>query len=325
MEPDGPTLAGRWGVIEKYNPTRGDIVGLTQLFYSLGKPKEAVVSAFVKAFQDADPAFKIRDNEHELSVLAGAQLIETLDSAEVAVAEFAALALVSAAAANARPAPLVKDIPEIAVRYLESQSLNRISRVSEDEDSDLRTLFDGLTGLGAPHDGLANELRRWRRQLDVVTEESNMLWWLFSEFSRDERQRWTSFSVPAVSLMAGKELADLTVVLPGPIAAFAFLDRVIKCAKAKTPATVSVEDAVNDVSVEWRQRYAEKNVLPELEAVLPIGYGVKMSLTSTDKNAWVPAFSQGTGIPAGAKIAPNALAYQIFAEALFCRAWKGLQ
>lgn len=326
IEPDGQILAKRLAVIEAYNPTGDDVVSLTQLFYGLGKAKETFTSAFVKVFHDADPAFRTRENSHELSVLAGAQLVDTIERSDVALADLAALSLVSAAASNVRPAPSVKDIPEIAARYLESRSRDRISTFEGDHDAGTRQqLFDALTGLGAPYDALAKELRYLQRQLGVVTEESNMLWWLFSEFSRDEEQRWSNFAVPAVALMAGKELADLTVSLPGPIAAPAFLDRVIKCAKSKPPTTVTIEDAVNGVSLEWRQRYAEKNCPAELEALLPIGYGVRMSLMVSEKNAWVPAFLQGTGISSDAKIAPNILAYQVFIEDLLCRSWKGLK
>jgi hypothetical protein len=326
IEPDGAILAKRWGVIEGYTPTRDDVVSLTQLFYRLGKPKETFISAFVKIFHDVDPAFRTRENNHELSVLAGAKLVEIIEKSDISLADLAALSLVSSAAGNLRPAPSVKDIPEIAARHLESRSRDRISSFEDDDNTGTRQeLFDALTGLGAPHDELAKELRQLQRKMDVVTEESNMLWWLFSEFSRDEQERWASFAVPAVALMAGKELADLTVVLPGPIAALAFLDRVIKSAKSKPPATVSVEDAINGVSLEWRQRYADKNCPSELEALLPIGYGVRASLTASENNAWLPAFAQVAGISSTAKIVPNLLAYQVFIECLLCRSWKELK
>ena len=53
-------------------------------------------------------------------------------------------------------------------------------------------------------------------------------------------------TVPAVCLIAGKELADLTEIIPGPLAAFAFLDRVIKSGRAKRPTACSVIYAVNE-------------------------------------------------------------------------------
>ena len=105
IEPDGETLATRWAVIDAYMPTRDDVIALAQLFYRLGKPNETSLSAFIGAFHKADPAFRMRDNDHELSVLAGAQLVETINRSDAGFADLAALSLVSGAAGNARPGP----------------------------------------------------------------------------------------------------------------------------------------------------------------------------------------------------------------------------
>lgn len=326
IEPIGETLANRWPVVEAFSPSRNDVVSLTALFYQLGKPDETFLTSFVAAFQAADPAFRTRENNHELSVLAGAKLIHIISGSNAGLGDLAALSLVSAAASNTRPGPSVKDIPEIAVRYLAKRSSGRASAIEADvrEAGGQKNLFEALTSLGAPYDELAKEVQQLRRQLGVVTEESNILWWLFSEFSRDEQERWTKFSVPAAALMAGKELADLTVVLPGPVAAYAFLDRVIKCAKPKPPTSVLIADAINAVSIDWRQRYSSRSCPSELELLLPIGHAVKVSLTAPENGEWLPAFTQTTGIAADAKVAPHVLAHQVYVESLLCRSWKGL-
>lgn len=326
IEPQGESLANRWAVVEAFSPSRNDVVSLTELFYQFGKADETFLTSFVGGFQTADPAFRMRENNHELSVLAGAQLIHIIGGSNVALADMAALSLVSAAASNTRPGPSVKDIPEIAVRYLARRSSERASSIHADVRAadGRKDLFEALTMLGAPYDALAKEVQQLRHQLGVVTEESNILWWLFSEFSRDEEERWTKFSVPATALMAGKELADLTIVLPGPAAAYAFLDRVIKCAKPKPPATVLISEAINAVSIAWRERYSSRSCPSELEPLLPIGHAVKVSLTAPQDGEWLPAFTQTTGIPADAKIAPHVLAHQVYVESLLCRSWKGL-
>lgn len=324
MEPDGEILPKRWVGIENYSPDTNGVVSLARLFYRLGKPNDDFLAAFQDVFQKADPAFKMRDNEHELSVLAGADLVDVIERSDSALSDLAALSLVSAAAENLRPRPSVRDIPEIAARYLNERTIGRAETVDE-ESADIKrnkTLFAALSVLGGPHGDLVKELQRLQRELSVVTEESNMLWWLFSEYSRDERQPWTNFSVPAVALMAGKELADLTSVIPGPVAARAFLDRVIRCAKKKPPASVSIKDAINDVTIEWRQKYTSGGCPPELEDLMPISHGAKLSLASPDNDAWLPAFTPATGIKSDASIVPNILAYQIFLETLLCRSWK---
>jgi hypothetical protein len=322
IEPDGEILKKRWSVIDEFDPKRDGVISLAKMFYRLGRPEEAFLSSFIEAFQQEDPAFKIRDNDHELSILAGAQLVDTISRADTKLADLAALSLVSAAASNARKAPSVTDIPEIAARHLTKRSRKRFSSDDYSEGNSKAEFLEALTELGTPYAEVAEELQRLRQQLEVVSEESNMLWWLFSETSRDENQRWNSFSVPAAAVIAGKELADLTVVLPGPIAAPAFLDRTIRSIKTKPPASVSVTKAIGEVSHGWRQSYADKNCPLELESLLPIGYGIKLSLTVLADTSWIPAFTQATGIAANAEIAPHILAYQVFIESLLCRSWK---
>jgi hypothetical protein len=325
ITPDGEILPKRWAAIEEYQPGRDDIVSLARLFCRLGKPNEVFLNAFRASFQKTDPAFPMRDNDQELVVLAGAELVDTIQRSAVNVADFAALSVACAAAQNMRGRPAVVDIPEIAVRYLAERSIDRAVDGDGSDAPSSKPLFAALTALGAPHDGVPKEFERLQRELSVVSEESNILWWLFSEHSRDLKEPWKKFGVPAVTLLAGKELADLTRVIPGPVAATAFLDRVIRCAKSKPPASMLVTDAIKGVTMEWRQRYVSQGCPAQIEELLPISHGLKISLMSPDEAAWVSAFTQGTGIKADVELPPNVVAYQLFLEALLCRAWKAVK
>jgi hypothetical protein len=325
IEPDREILPKRWAAIEEYDPDRAGVVSLARLFYRLGKPNSEFLAAFLGSFQKTDLAFKMRDNDHELSVLAGAKLVDVIEQSEADLADLAALSLVCASGGNLRPCPSVRDIPEIAARYLSERAIKRASLSEESADTGTnKERLAALTASETPQKELAREIQRLQRQLSIVAEESNMLWWLFSEHSRDEQQRWTKFNVPAVALMAGKELADLTTIIPGPIAAAAFLDKVIRCAKSEPPTTVLIRDAMNDVTIKWRQQYANEGCPSELEDLLPMTRAVHLSLASPENNAWLPVFKQGTGISSDAGLAPHILAHQVFLEALLCRSWKQL-
>lgn len=323
MEPNADCLPKRWAAIDEYSPKAGDVVSLAKLFYKIGKPEESFLAAFQSEFQKADPTFKMRNNEQELSVLAGAKLVDVINRSKD-LADLGALSLVCGAAANLRVAPSVRVIPEIAASHLMKGTTERSAVDSKTAETDInRELLMALDAGEAPLPALAKQLRKSDRELAIVREESNMLWWLFSEFSRDEKRRWTDFSVPAAAMMAGKELADLTRVIPGPASARAFLDRVIRCVKAKPPASVLVTDAVNAVTIEWRQKYVDEKRCPtELEDLMPLSHGIKLSLSSPNNNEWFPSFISRTQIPATAKLVPNVLADQMFLESLLCRSWK---
>jgi len=325
IEPDGDLLPKRWAAIEEYQPDREGIVSLARLFYCLGMPNVEFLEKFRKSFQKTDPAFKMRDNDHELSVLAGAELVDVMERAGSDLADLAALSLICASGGNLRPGPSVKDIPEIAARYLSKRAIKRAVVEENTDPGPNKALFEALTALGAPYDGLVKEFQRLQLQLSIVAEESNMLWWLFSEHSRDQQQRWDKLPVPAVALMAGKELANLTTIIPGPIAAVAFLDKVIHCAKSDPPVTVYLKDAINKVTIEWRQQYLHDCCPSELEDLLPFSHGIKLSLDLPKKNEWVPVFTKKTGISDEAKTPPRILAYQIFIEVLLCRSWENME
>ena len=326
ITPNGEILPKRWAAIQEYQPGRDEIVSLAQLFYRLGKPSEEFLNKFRTSFQNVDPAFPMRDNDQELVVLAGAQLVATIESGPINLADLAALSLVTGAAQNMRGSPAVADIPEIAVTYLSKRAVARAANGDGNSNSANELLFDGLTELGTPYDGLPKEFERLQRELSVVSEESNMLWWLFSEHSRDLNEPWKKQSgVPSVALMVGKELADLTRVIPGPISARAFLDRAIRSIKSKPPEAVLVVDAINGVAPEWRQRYVAEGCPTSIQGLMPISHGLKISLAAPENNAWFSAFTHETGIRPESKLPPNVLAYQLYVEAIFSRAWKTLR
>jgi hypothetical protein len=323
IEPDGDVLPKRWAAIEAYSPTRDDAALFTRLFYHLVKPTPDL--AFIEQLQLADPAFKTRDNDNELSLLAGAALVYGIEQQPELFADIAALSLVCALGGNLRPPPRVRDIPELALTYLTRRSSNRASDGDAALERKREEMKAALATLGAPHDGVvANELHSLRTQLSIVNEEANMLWWLFGEHSRDENARWSKFSVSAAALMTAKELADLTIVVPGPNAASAFLDRAIKGAKSPRPSSIAIKAAINDVSTSWRERFTKTTYPTELEAVTPVSHGISLSLRSPDNDEWLPSFQHETGISPDASIAPSALSLQLYREAMLCRAWNSL-
>jgi GTPase-associated system helical domain len=302
MKPDAEALPKHWTAIEAYDPQVEDIVSLTRLFYRLGKPDETFLASFRASFQTADTLFPMRDNDQQLAVLAGAELVHVIDKRSQDLADMAALSLVCAAAQNLRSGPPVLEIPEIAARYLEKRTTTRSL-----PDDDASKSWDKLQEL--------------ERELAIVGEESNMLWWLVSEHSRDLKKPWSKYPL-AVSIVAGKELADLTRLIPGPIAAAALLDKVVNSGKkTKSPSSVLIRDVVNEAPIEWRENFVRDRWVEELADIVPISTTIKLSLIAPQDDAWLPAFENGTGIARDSKVAPAVLAYQMFLEGLLSRSF----
>jgi hypothetical protein len=298
MEPNPEALLKQGAAIAEYRPIPAQIVMLTRLFYGFLKQDDPFLEDFRHIFQAQDPTFPMRDNMQQMAVLAGAALIEIIKhGGDERLADLAALCMVSAAAQGLRAAPFVPEMPEIAARYLEGRTSKRVS-VEADKD-----------GKGSEF-----ELNELRSRLAVVSEETNMLWWLVSESSRDLKRTWIKLGLPATAIVAGKELADLTQVIPGPVAALAFLDKIVRISNSgKSPKNVKIKDAIEKTPREWR----EQNV-PEpyggLKDLQPITNGIKLSLTVAEGGEWSAVFEKGTAIKDASQILPSALAYQFFLE-----------
>lgn len=310
IELQGDVLQKRWAAVDTFQVGRDEIISLTELFFGFFDGNDNFLATFRQAFQDTDSSFRMRGNNQELSVLAGATLVDAMERCSMELGDLAALALVSCAAQNLRPTPSVLDIPERAVKHLIRRSVNR-----GDLDPDDKSEADENQA----------EVMQLRRDLDVIGEESNVLWWVFGETSRDTNKRWSECSVPQTALMAGKELADLTRIPPGPAAAAALLDRVVKYAKPKPPAQITVNDAIADVVLDWRQIFAKDRCPAVLANLRPVSQGIKMSVELAQDDAWVAALASSTKIQRGGKIAPRLLAYQVFVECVLASLWAKMK
>jgi hypothetical protein len=315
-------LAKRWEAIEAFAVDGDGATSLTQVFYGLAPSDPSFEQKFRVAFNKADPNFQMSGNDRELLVLAGAALVAVMDNGAQELADLAGLCLVCAAVQNVRAAPAVPEIPEIAVKYLSKRSAGR---VEPEEDGAASKLSAALTEKGEPYDVLASEFQKLQLQFPIIAEESNMLWWLFSETSRDLDERWSRLPLGAVCLVTARELAVLTKVIPGPVAARAFLDRAIRSGRSTVKASISITDVINETPKNWRDANYQKPLPNELNGILPINQSVRLSVEASDDSAWRSMFKTSTGISASAKTAPDKIAYQIFLEHLTARSFAAVK
>lgn len=318
ITPESVPLAERWKAVEKFSPNATDVALLTQLFFQLTLSDSSFPETFRKTLHDTDVTMPMSGNDNELIVLAGTELIDLIERGERDLADFAALCLVCGGAQNLRQNPLVPDIPERATRYLKKRSENRADPVKESPET---KLFDALTAVGVPHSELAGEFRKMQLRLPLVDEETNMLWWLVGDTSRDLDRRWSELDAGAVCSVGAAELADLTKVLPGPVAARAFLDRAVRSERKKVPTSLSIAEVVSDTPKEWREKRHKTPIPNELAGLLPIHQAMTLSVQADDDSAWRKVFKNSTKIPASAKGSPDAVAYQIYLEHLTARSF----
>lgn len=301
LEPNDETSPKHWKVISEYLPTAGEIISFARFFYGFDG-QGVSLDKFGTALQDAETRFSMQQHKRNLVLFAGAELISVIERAvDDQLADLAALCLVCGGVQGVRTSVPVPDIPKRAARYIESRAKNRaISNAGDEGKPDFR-------------------ISKLERELAIVGEEANMLWWLVSEHSRDQNEPWEKIKLWATSIIAGKELADLTRLIPGPVAAAAFLDRIVRRSDlAKSAKPLSVKEAIDKTPPSWRQNY-ELKAASGIEDLAPISKALKLSLTVSAGDDWSPAFQKGTSLEADSRMLPNALAYQVFLERLLAR------
>ena len=322
IPPEGIPLTKRWEGVESFAVDAAEISLLAQVFYQLNSSDPSFIQRLREALNKVDPNFPMSGNDRELIVLAGAVLVDTIERRSRDIADLAALCLVCGAVQNVRVASAVPQIPEIGTKYLSQRS---VQRAKPEKDGKEEALSKDLAAQGEVYGRLAPEFQKLQLEFPIVSEESNMLWWMISETSRDVGQRWSELPLGMVCTLSGKELADLTQIIPGPIAARAFLDRAIRSGGNEVAASISIAKAVNDTAKTWRDSHFSKPLPTGLEGILPLTHAVVLSARASDDKTWQPMFKAATGIAATAKSKPDAVAYQFYLEQLAVRSFTEMK
>jgi hypothetical protein len=157
------------------------------------------------------------------------------------------------------------------------------------------------------------------RRLRLHGEQLDVLWWLVAEYSRDLRQEVRVVPLPVLCVVAGKELADLTAVLPGPPGAAGALDRILRAAEPELRSSTTISEAVSGIPRAWRTGWAAGDRPQPLEHLCPVIMAVRRSLEADGGDEWTAAVWEATGVDVAEDIHPLDLAMQAYEEALLLR------
>lgn len=159
-------------------------------------------------------------------------------------------------------------------------------------------------------------LKALDREIDLLREESQMLWWLFSGHSKSLERSFSVFSPPQAAVVGAFDLGTLTTVSHlGPVAAPAMLERIIALSK-KTKGTQAIElsKIIDDFTPEDLERLeADSTKLPPRLA--PVTTAINFARTM-GVGGWHARFLSKTGLDASFVSEPLTLANQLYREHL---------
>lgn len=155
--------------------------------------------------------------------------------------------------------------------------------------------------------------------ISAPQEENNIHWYLLGETSRDLHRRFSSFEVPELTLVAAKELADLTETAPGLYAALAFLDRIL--GHGRLPAAISepisIGHAISASQPLWKEKGIQVLGFEATQDFTPILYS--LSFATTGDMDWRTLTPQLCRVDLNTKMSPLLISYQFYQEILLSR------
>jgi len=349
VKPTGEMLTKRWLAVEAMAKweKRGQLQDLVRLVRGTCPSDAPIRGTIADAVRASDNTFSTRDNEGELRVLAGATIVAVLDAPSER-ADLVGLALVASTFQKTQGDAIVHEFSAYAQQYLSSEAVRvrspgsgevvpdpvdlkeplDVFRAAMPNSPDHKQTAEPIAALAsAVATTLGTALRHHATQvsseLDALREESNMFWWVFSGFSRDLEQPFSTIGLPATCLIAAKELADLTRLFPGPRSASALLDRVLrdvatdtKRRKSGTGAnTIQISDAVNEAPREWRAKWLAAYAPATARELTPLLTAVEKSLETDNAKDWISLFTKATTIPDASHL-PGLIATQAYLESI---------
>lgn len=284
------------------------VVAATLLLFGKGSPEyEGVLS---QAMHEADALFPMKNNGRCLSVLAGVLLAEVWKTRADNVATIGALAVTCRAFAETSSVPPSADIILEAKEYLAARSSkNRdsiglgaskpmakdiqatLSQHLEKSKTGEPTTEQIISPLISATSSVASGLDDARTTIDVLKEELDVLWWVFSEFSLTRQQPFASLSPGVAGITAGLELAHCIILPPGPSSVRSLLGRVLRSGRAENPS-VALSEAIAEFPVDWRKNTSQKDTVTKAGMTCPVHLAMKASLLADKREEWLPVFKK---------------------------------
>lgn len=175
---------------------------------------------------------------------------------------------------------------------------------------------ESITSARTTSSQTTNALTALNRQVALLREESQMLWWLVGGHSRTLAKSFTDFGPQQSALIGAVDLGDLTSISHlGPVAASAMLERIIVLAKrSKGAVPKDLASAIDGVSREDLQRL---NIFPSKvpARIAPVMAAIELART-IGPGAWHGRFLDITGLQATIAFEPIELATQLYREHL---------
>ena len=354
IAPSTEQIEKRWQAVEQITSTftAQQMLEVVRLFQP-DLISSSQTNAIVQAFQNADPIFPKRGNDVELQVLAASVIIDAISKTPTARTDAIALATICSSYTNKRTSARIVEAYDLALKYLsdegqrvrasgalasiEFKPFATINAKKLQDASEALTTSPVPTSITALNDIVVTDVNGVRELLNqvlksiiqnqktlatnqqILSEEIEISWWLIGEWSRDLDQPYSSLSLSQAGILAAKELADITVQMPGPPSAKHLIAKVLRTHREDDLTEITLQQAINSVSREWRESLIHTYSPAIVGNLCPVLMAAQKSLETDGEDDWIPAYKKMVNVDPTDMIAPLSLAYQTYLECLLVR------
>jgi hypothetical protein len=326
VTPSEELINGRIAAIEKVkeNTTKTFWLDLVRLYFGLPVKSTENRDAFIGSFREQETAFPVINNEILLKMLAGATLCFQLEEEET-FNDFISLAILNCNFFNQLNPYDKVEVSKWAIRSLFAE----LSESFDDEDEDsLETLEENLenedeeyTANKPDHLLLTKAVRSLISSNRRISEEVNVLWWIFGEKSRITNKYFDEVGFPGIILIAGKELSDLTEVSNTFLSANPLLNKVLLIANKNKnlKKEYSAYATINSVPEGFRSDILEID-LDYVSELTPCLFALNKSREFSSDDDWSGSYKkQSQGADIKKEFSATQLAFQFYNELMFIK------
>lgn len=340
LSPNSDLLNNRWKVVQATLAAAGlsELLDLVRFMFDLTPATDSSTDALRAKCLAADPSFPAHGAELELKAIAGIVLLQTIDSggdyadavtlailageckAHRAIAPFAALVSQAALSRAARAVAIRRRSPlTISSLTGAKKALEALKTVQADptavRDAAAQAVHEANQNVLKVYEILKEVVENTADDLAVLSEESNILWWVLGERSSELGQPLASMAAATAALSAARELAALTWCAPGPQGAPFFLSRQLSLVR-QASSPLSLSDAVAAMPLAWRMSF-RKEIVPLHLDLCPVAQALLKSTEVDDASGWHAPYQKATKLSATAQFDPLKLGEQLFDELMF--------
>jgi len=175
-------------------------------------------------------------------------------------------------------------------------------------------LYTILNALDFNIRAVRDQNKRLQNEIKKYKEESQILSWIVGEWCNWKNAPLKQLEEKNIALVLGKELAQFITVYPGPIAAKAFLVRMISKTADYSNSEFSLSEIINALSDQDK-----RNIVSEFQGYDLSYFPIVMAISNSQKvdgiENWYPLYRKGMGVhPQEVKKSSSEWAYQFYLE-----------